>query len=166
MKTSSAYKKMQHQLSLFKLGESKLDSEFDISKIILKLRNLELLTQMMISKYQRTIIPFMSENVLNQQTIRNQNSQYFKEHNNLSLYLKQIDIQKKKNQIDKRIYKNLLKSSSLLEFDRECLSQSKQLNVQLKENLKQNIFQHAVSKVYQNKVLSFGVNDNHENSNQ
>ncbi|CDW90594.1 UNKNOWN [Stylonychia lemnae] len=64
-KASDKYKNVINQLKLFKQGKSKLESEFDISKIILKLRNLELLSQIMISKYQRTIIPYMSENILN-----------------------------------------------------------------------------------------------------
>ncbi|CDW85902.1 UNKNOWN [Stylonychia lemnae] len=139
-RASDKYKRSILMLTLFKKGQSKIDSEFDIKQ-----------------QY-----PTCQRMLLIQQRIKFRTIDYL---NSRKIQLQQIEIQKKNNKIDQRIHKNLLKSSNEIGIEGGIYTASKQINSSQKMQEKQNIIKVAIENSYQNKVLNFERQSNPDSSN-
>ncbi|CDW76435.1 UNKNOWN [Stylonychia lemnae] len=146
-------KKTQYQR-----GQRRLEIQFDIDSILKKLKTLDLLQDIMISKYQRKLFPFLSSNVISIDSKDLQSRSSFKQlvvDEDIQNYLRQVEIQKESNKIDSRLFKNLFKSQQLSHKTEDhpqlLISQIKSdlaLDNSTKSDLGQNIIQRAVKKAY------------------
>ena len=60
--------KDRYKERLYKLGVKKIEEEFDIRNINKDLRTLKFISHVLLTKYQRKLIPHFRENLLNYQT--------------------------------------------------------------------------------------------------
>jgi len=107
--------KRSHKDRLFKIGVQKLEKEFEITTIMKKIRQVSLLSQIFLSKYQLKLTPYFPKNVLKERTIQNASFKIPSHRKGkaqlseaeLDFCLQQVISKVKQSKVDKRILKNL-----------------------------------------------------------
>jgi len=107
--------KRSHKDRLFKLGVQKLEKEFEITKMVKKIRQVSLLSQIFLSKYQLKLTPYFPKNILKERTIQNASFKIPSHRKGktqlseaeLDSCLQQVISKVRQSKVDKRILKNL-----------------------------------------------------------
>ncbi|CDW87510.1 UNKNOWN [Stylonychia lemnae] len=92
---------------LFRNGTMKISKELDIRHIVKELRTIKFIQKVLLTKYQRVMIPYFKGNLLNEVASNQENKNSKAQYSKLAEFLKQALISTNENVFDKRLIKSI-----------------------------------------------------------
>ncbi|CDW78786.1 UNKNOWN [Stylonychia lemnae] len=92
---------------LFRNGTMKISKELDIRHIVKELRTVKFIQKVLLTKYQRVMIPYFKGNLLNEVASSQENKNSKAQDIKLAEFLKQALMQTHQNAFDKRLIKSI-----------------------------------------------------------